>query len=132
MKALDMLSVCHDSQQQPPQMTATTDVEVSVVCQPQLSSRRLSSFNSHTPPAQPSYSTTIPRDTVKGNQAADGKSGVKYCHEAGTNNNSQTDDWQFEVSNGNEAVENKNSQTDDEQSGITHSHKAGATKPASQ
>ena len=113
-------------------MTATMDVEVSVVGQPHPSSQNLSSFNSHTPPAQPSHSTTLPRDTVKGNQTTDEQSGVKYCHEAGTNNNSQTDDWQSEVRNGNEAVENKNSQTDDEQSGITHSHEAGAAKPASQ
>ena len=92
-------------------MTATMDVDASVVGQPNQSSQNLPSFNSHTPPAQPSHSTTIPRDTVQSNQ---------------------TDDEQSEVKNGNEAVENKNGQTDDEQSGITHGHEARANKPVSQ
>ena len=113
-------------------MTATMDLDASVVGQPNHSSQNLPSFNSHTPPAQPSHSTTIPRDTVKGNQTDDVQSGVKHGHDAGTNRNSQTDDQQSEVKNGNEAVENPNSQTDDEQSGITHGHESCANKLVSQ
>ena len=93
-------------------MTATMDIDASVVGQPNHSSQNLPSFNRHTPPAQPSHSTTIPRDTVQ--------------------SNSQTDHEQSEVRNGNEVVENTNGQTDDEQSGITHGHEAGANKPVSQ
>ena len=48
-------------------MTATMDVDASVVGQPHLSSQNLASFNSYTLPAQPSHSTTIPRDTNKSN-----------------------------------------------------------------
>ena len=109
-------------------MTATMDVDASVVGQP----NHLPSFNSHTPPAQPSHSTTIPRDTVKSNQTDDEQSGVKHSHEAGAKNDNQTDDEQFEARHGNEAVKSNNSQTDDEQSGITHGHEAGANKPVSQ
>ena len=133
-------------------MTATMDVDASVVGQPNHSSQNLPCFNSHTPPAQPSHSTTIPRDPVKSNltegeqsevkhgheavestngQTDDEQSGVKHGHEAGTNRNSPTDDEQSEVRNGNEAVENTNGQTDDEQSGITHGHEAVANKPVS-
>ena len=100
-------------------MTATMDINASVVGQPNHSSQNLPSFNSHTRPAQPSHSTTIPRDTVRSNQTDDEQSGVKHGNEAGTNHNSQSDHEQSEVRNGNEAVENTNSQTDDEQSGIT-------------
>ena len=99
-------------------MTATIDVDASVVLQPNHSSQKLPSFNNHTPPAQPLHSSTIPRDNVKSNQTDDEQSGVKHGHEAGINNNNQTDDEQFEVRHGNEAVENNNSQTEDEQSGI--------------
>ena len=134
-------------------MTATMDLEASVVGQPNHSSQNLPSFNSHTPPAQPSHSTTIPRDTVqskqtddeqsrvkhgheagtnRNSQTDDEQSGVKHGHEAGTNLNSQTDDEQSEVRNGNEAVEKTNGQTDDEQSGITYGHEAGANKLVSQ
>ena len=113
-------------------MTATMDLDASVFGQPNQSSQNLPSFNSHTPPAQPSHSTTIPRDTVKSNQTDEEQSGVKHGHEANTNRNSQTDDEQSEVRNGNEAVENKNGQTDDEQSGITHGHEARANQPVSQ
>ena len=113
-------------------MTATMELDASVVGQPNHFSQKLPSFNSHTPPAQPSHSTTIPRDTVKSIQTDDEQSGVKHGHEAGTNHNNQTDDEQPEVRKGNEAVENKNGQTDDEQSGITHGHGAGANKPVSQ
>ena len=134
-------------------MTATMDLDASVVGQPNHSSQNLPSFNSHTRPAQPSHSTTIPRHTVKSNQTDDEQSGVKHGHEAGANNNSQTDDEQSgvkhrheagannnsqtddeqsKVRNGNEAVENKNGQTDDEQFEITHAHEAGANKPISQ
>ena len=113
-------------------MTATMDVDASLVGQPNQSSQNLPSFNSCTPPAQPSHSTTIPRDTVQSNQTDDEQSGVKHGHKAGTNHNSQTDDEQSEVRNGNKAVENANGQTDDEQSGITHSHEAGAYKLVSQ
>ena len=113
-------------------MTATMDIGASLVGQPNDSSQNLPSFNSHTPPAQPSHSTTIPRDTVKSNQTDHEKSGIKHGHEAGTNRNSQTDDEQSEVKNGHEAVENANGQTDDEQSGITHGHEAGANKLVSQ
>ena len=113
-------------------LTATMYVDDSVVGQPNHSSQKRPSFNSHTPPAQPSHSTTIPRDTVQSNQIDGEQSGVKHGHEAGTNRNSQTDGEQFEVRNGNEAVENKNGQTDDEQSGITQGHEAGANKPVSQ
>ena len=129
-------------------MTATMDVDASVVAQPNHSSQNLPSFNSHTPPAQPSHGTAIPLDTVQSNETDDEQSGVTYGHEAGTNhnsqtddeqsgvkhgheagaNNSQTDDEQSEVRNGNEAVEKPNGQTDDEQSGITHGHEAGANK----
>ena len=112
-------------------MTATMDVDASVVGQPNHSSQNLPSFNSHTPPAQPSHSTTIPRDTVQSNQADDEQSEVTHGHAAGANN-SQTHDEQSEVRNDNEAVENPNSQTDDEQSGITHGHEAGANKLLSQ
>ena len=104
----------------------------SVVGQPNQSSKNLPFINSHTPPAQPSHSTPIPRDTVQSNQTDDEQSGVKHGYEAGTNRNSQTDDEQFEVRNGNEAVENKNGQNDDEQSGITHGQETGANKPVSQ
>ena len=89
-------------------MTAIMDLDASVVGQPNHSSQNLPSFNSHTPPAQPSHSTTIPRDTVKGNQTDDEQSEVKHSHDAGTNRNSQTDDEQSEVKNGHEAVENPN------------------------
>ena len=133
-------------------MTATMVFEASVVGQPNHSSQNFPSCNSHTPPAQPLPSTTIPRATVQSNQTDDEQSGVKHGHEAGTNhnsetddeesgvthghaagaNNSQTDDEQSEVRNGNEAVENPNGQTDDEQSGIIHGHEAGANKLVSQ
>ena len=109
-------------------MTATMDLDASVVGPPNHSSPNFPSFNSHTPPAQPSHGPTIPRDTVQCKQTDDEQSGVKHGHEAGTNRNGQTDDEQSEVRNGNEAVENTNCQTDDEQSGITHSHEAGANK----
>ena len=136
----------------PVSMIATMDVDASLVGQLNHSSQKLPSFNSYTPPAQPSHSTTIPRDTTQSNQTDDEQSGVKHGHEAGTNRssqtddkqsgvkhgheagtsrNSQTDDEQSEVRNGNEAVENKNGQTDDEQSGITRGHEAGANKPVS-
>ena len=94
-------------------MTATTDLDASVVGQPNHCSQNLPSFNSHTPPAQPSHSTTIPRDNVKSNQTDDEQPGVKHGHEAVANNNSQTEDEQCEVRNGNQAAEIKNSQTDD-------------------
>ena len=84
-------------------MTAIMDVDASVVGQPNHSSQTLPSFNSYTPPAQPSHSTTIPRDTVQNNQTDDEQSGVKHALEAGANN-SQTGDEQSEVRNGNEAV----------------------------
>ena len=45
-------------------MTATMDVDASIVGQPNHSSQNLPTFNSHTPPEQPSHSTTIPRDTM--------------------------------------------------------------------
>ena len=112
-------------------MTATMDNDASVVGQPNHPSQNLPCFNSHTPPAQPSHSITIPRDTVKSNQTNDAQSGVKHGHEAGTNHNSQTDDEQSDFRNGNEAVENKNGQTDDEQCGITHGQETGANKPVS-
>ena len=112
-------------------MTATMYLDASVVGQPNHSSKKLPSFNSHTPPAQPSHSTTKPRDTIKRYQTDDEQSEVKHGHEAVTSHNSQTDDEQSEVRNGNEAVENKNGQTDDEQSGITHGHEAGTNKPVS-
>ena len=96
-------------------MTAIVDVDASVVGQPNHSSQNLPSFNSHTPPAQPSHSTTVPRDTVQSNQADDEQSGVKHVHEAGTNHTSQTDDEQSGVKHGQEAGAT-NSQTDDEQS----------------
>ena len=89
-------------------MIATMDIDASVVGQPNHSSQSLPSFSSHTPPAQPSHSTTIPRDTVKSNQSDDEQSGVKHGHETGTHNNGQTDDEQSEVRNGNEAVESTN------------------------
>ena len=92
-------------------MTATMDADAFVVGQPNHSPQNLPSSDSHTPPAQPSRSTTILRD---------------FAH-----SNSQTDDEQSEVRNGKESVENKNGQTDDEQSGITHGHEAGANKPVS-
>ena len=131
-------------------MTATMDLDASVVGHPNHSSQNLPSFNSDTSQAQRSHSTTIPQDTVKSNQTDDEQSGDKHGHEAGADNNSQTDDEQCEVRNGNEAVEkknsqtddeqsevrngneaveNKNGQTDDEQSGNTHGHEAGANKP---
>ena len=114
-------------------MTATMDLDASVVGQPNHSSQKVPSFNRHTPPTQPSHSTTIPRDTVQSKiQTDDEQSGVKHGHEAGTNRNSQTDDEHSEVRNGNEVVENTNGRTDDEQSGITHGHEAGANKPVSQ
>ena len=91
-------------------MTATMDVDGSVVGQPNHSSQNLPSFNRFTPPAQPSRSTTIPRDTVQSNQTDDKQSRVKHGHEAGANN----------------------SQTDDAQSGITHGHEAGANILVSQ
>ena len=154
VKALDMLTMSRfPATTAALNMSATMDLEASVVGQPNHSSQNLPSFNSHTPPAQPSHSTTIPRDTVKSNQTDDEQfgvkhgqeagtnrnsqtdneqSGVKDGHKAGTNRNSRTDDEQSEVRNGNEAVENKNGQTDDEQSGITHGHEARANKPVSQ
>ena len=92
-------------------MTAIMDLDASVVGQPNHSSQNIPSFNSHTPPAQPSHSTTIPRYTVQSKQTDDEQSGVKHGHEAGTN---------------------RNGQTDDEQSGITHGHEAGANKLVSQ
>ena len=92
-------------------MTATMDLDASVVGQPNHSSQNLPSFNSHTTPAQRSHSTTIPRDTAKSNH---------------------TDDEQYGVKDGHEAVENKNGQADDEQSAITHGHEAGANKKVSQ
>ena len=113
-------------------MTATMGVDASVVGHSNHSSQNLPSFNSHTSPAQPSHSTTIPRDTVQSNQTADEQSGVKHGHEAGINHNSQTDDEQSEVRNGTEAVENPKGQNDAEQSGITHGHEAGANKLVSQ
>ena len=103
-------------------MTATKDLEASVVGQPNHSSQSLPSCNSHTPPAQPPHSATLPRDTVKSNQIDDEQSGVKYGHEAGTNRNSQTDDEQSGVKDGHEAGTNRNSQTDDEQSGVKDGH----------
>ena len=109
-------------------MTATMDVDASVVGQPNHSSQSFPSFNSHTPPAQPSHSTTIARDTVQRNQTDDDQSGVKYGHEAGTNRNSQTDDEQSGVNYGHEAGTNRNSQTDDEQSGVKHGHEAGTNR----
>ena len=111
--------------------TAAMDVDASVVVQTNHSSQNLPYFNSDTPPAQPSHSTTIPRDTAQSNQTDDEQCGVRHGHEAGTNRNSQTDDEQSEVRIGNEAVENKNVQTDNEQSGITHGYEAAANKPVS-
>ena len=134
-------------------MTVTMDIDAPLVGQPNHSSQNLPSFNSHTPPAQPSHSTTIPRDTIQSKQTDDEQSGFKHGHEAGPNRNSQTDDEQSEFKNGdkamenpngqtddeqsefkigNEAVENPNGQTDDEQSGITHGHEACANKLVSQ
>ena len=113
-------------------MTATMDVDASVVGQPSHSSQHLPSFHSHTPPAKPSQSTTIPRDTVKSNQTDFVRSGVKHGHEVGAKNNRQTDDEQSEVRSGSEAVENTNGQTDDGHSGITHGHEADANKQVSQ
>ena len=113
-------------------MTATMGVDASVVGHSNHSSQNFPSFNSHTSPAQPSHSTTIPRDTVQSNQTADEQSGVKHGHEAGINHNSQTDDEQSEVRNGTKAVGNPKGQTDAEQSGITHGHEAGANKLVSQ
>ena len=112
-------------------MTATMDVDASVVGQPNHSSQNLPSFNSHIPPAQPSHSNTISWDTVKSKPADEEQSEVKHGHEVCTNHNSQTDDEQSEVENGNEAVHNKNGQTDDGQSGSTHDHEAGANKAVS-
>ena len=113
-------------------MTATIDVEASVVGQPHHSSQTLRSFNSHTPPAHSSHSTTIPWDTIESNQTDDEQSEVKHGHKASAKNVSQTNDEQYEVRNGDEVVENKNIQTDDEQSGITNGHEAGENKAASQ
>ena len=79
-----------------------------------------------------SHSTTIPRDTVKGNQRDDEQSGVKQDHKAATNKNSQTVDEHSQVRNDNETVENINNQTNDEQYGFTNGHQAGANKPALQ
>ena len=107
------------------------DIDASVVGQPNHSSQNLPSFNSHSPPAQPSQSTTTPWDTAQSNQTNDEQSGVKHGQEVGTNRSSQTDDEQSEVKNGNEAVANTNGETDDGQSGITHGHVAGAKKPVS-
>ena len=129
VKALDTLTACHDSRQQP--LLSTWLQPWTLTCQPNHSSQSLPSFNSHTPPAQPSHSTTIRRDTPQSNQTDDEQSGVKHGHEAGTNNNSQTDDEQSGVKHGHEAGAN-NSQTDDEQSGITHGHEARANNPVSQ
>ena len=112
-------------------MTASMDVDASVVGQPNHSSQKLLSFTSHTPPAQPSHSTTLPRDTAHGNQTDAEQSGVKHGHGAGTNHKNHTDDEQSEIRKGNEAVENKNVLTDDEQSRITYRHEAGANKPIS-
>ena len=61
-------------------MTSNMDVEVSVVSPPNPSSQRLPSFSSHTPPAQPLHSTTIPQDTVKSNQTDDEQCGVKHAN----------------------------------------------------
>ena len=116
----------------PLNMTATMDVDASVNGQPNLCSQNLASFNSHTPRAQPSPSTTIPRNILKNNQTDDEQSGVKYGPEAVVNKNNQTDDEQFEVGKGNEAVGNKNSQTDHEQSSITNGQETRAKKPVSQ
>ena len=112
-------------------MTTTMDVDASVLGQMNPSSQNLPSFNSQTPPAQRSHSTTIPWDTVKSNQTDDDQSGVKHGREAGVHKNNQTDEEQSEVRNGKEAVENKENQTDDEQYGIANGHEAGANKPLS-
>ena len=109
-------------------MTAVRDVDASVVGQANPSPQN-PPFNSRTPTAEPSHSTTIPRDTVKRNQPDEEQSGVKREHEAGVNKKNQTHDEQSEVRDDNEAVENKNSQTDNEQSGITIGHEAAANKP---
>ena len=104
-------------------MTATMDVDASVFGQPKHSSQNFPSY-SHTPPAQPSHITNIPRDTVQSNQTDDEQSGLKHGHESGTNHNSQTDVEQSEVRNGTEAVENPNGQTDDEQSEVRNGTEA--------
>ena len=109
-------------------MTATMDLDASVVGQPNHSSQNLPSFNSHTPPAQPSHSTTIPRHTVQSKQTDYEQSRVKHGHEAGTNRNSQTDDEQSGVKHGHEAGTNRKSPTDDEQSGVKHGHEAGTNR----
>ena len=66
-------------------MTAALDVDASVVGQPNPSSQNLPSFSSHTPPAQPSQSTNIPRDTINSNQTDDEQFGITNGHEAGAN-----------------------------------------------
>ena len=66
-------------------MTATMELDASVVGQPNHSWQNLPSLSSHNPPAQPSHSTTIPRNTVKSNQTDDEQSRVKHGHKAGTN-----------------------------------------------
>ena len=106
-------------------ITATIDLDASVIGQPNHSSQNLPSFNSLSPPAQPSHSTTIPRNTVRSNQTDEEQSGVKHGHETGTNHNSQTDDGQSQVRNGNEAIETQEGQTDDEQCRVKHGHEAG-------
>ena len=90
--------------------------------------RKILLFNSHTPPAQPSHSTTIPRDTVKDNQTDDELSWVKHGYEAGANKIIQTNDEQSGVKHGYEAGANKIIQTNDEQSGVKHGYEAGANK----
>ena len=69
-------------------MTASIDVDVSVVGQPNPSSQNPPSFNSHTSPAQPSHSTTIPWDNVKSNQTDYQQSAVKHGHRTDANKNS--------------------------------------------
>ena len=66
-------------------MTAIMDLDASVVGQPNHSSQNLPSFNSYTPPAQPSHSTTIPRDIAQRNQTDDEQSGITHGHEAVAN-----------------------------------------------
>ena len=105
-------------------MTATMRLEASVVGQPNHYSQNLPSFNSHTPPAQLSHSTTRPRDTVQSKQSDDEQSWVKHAHDTGTNRNSQTDDEQSGVQHGHDAGTNRNSQTDDEQSEVKTGHEA--------
>ena len=88
-------------------MTATIDVDASVVGPRNHSSQDLLSFSSQTPPVQPSHSTTTSSDTVKIKQSDDEQSGVKHSNEAGANNNNQTDDDQSWITNGHETAETK-------------------------